>query len=746
MATIFRGSLRPTTRVKVMTSSLLAAAVLPIAPLAAQDTEELPEIVVEGAALATPKPKKVKRAAPAASASTGEPTSKPKQPGSADNGAPSTGATEGVPAADAAAADDATAPESEAAATGEPIARIGSAVTIITGQELRARQVRTAADALRSLPGVAVNRTNGFTGLTQVRIRGAEANHTQVMIDGIQANDSTNGEFDFSDLSAEDIERIEIIRGAQSSIYGSGAVGGVINIITRDGRGPLTFRVLGETGSFGTREGGAGVSAGNDNLWGKIAFTKRWTGGFNIATEGPENDAGELATFNAKAGVRIVKGLTFDGVMRHTRKAGDRDIEGVELGKLQEQADDPAEFNAATWLQGGRLTWAALDGDLIQVLSASRNETHRTDNSPTFFFTSDYLGETIDYSYKGTYRFGAPIGQGLSNTLTWFVEDDKERFTPNSVSYDPFFPSQDDGFARVRNRMAYAGEWQGDFWDRLIVTAGLRHDDNDTFEDFTTWRTTATLRLPEVGLRPHGSVGTAVKAPTMFEQFGTIPRFFTPNPALTPEESFGWDAGLELATRDRKHWLDVTYFDATLENQIDGFAAGPNFTFTAVNREGTSTRSGIEVAGSTEIVHGLTLSGSYTYLDATTPDGLEEVRRPQHAGRADLNYVFADGKGTFNIGAIYNGEMDDPVRRVTGFFFGFPTLVAERFTLDDYVVVNVAASYEVAQGVELYGRVENAFDEDYQEVFGFETAGAAAYVGLRLTGVVEETRAWAEGR
>jgi vitamin B12 transporter len=703
---------------------------------ATESAESLPEIVVEGARLETAK---------TLGAASSKPSKEPSSVSSETEAAQQGGGTSDEGAVSG------PAPESEGPASdtleGTPIERVGSAVTVVTGKQLEAQEIRTAAEALRSLPGVHVNRSNGVTGLTQVRIRGAEANHTLVMIDGVEANDATNGEFDFSDLSTDDIERIEVIRGGQSSIYGSGAIGGVINIITRSGKGPLTFRALAEAGSFATREGGGSVSAGNDQIWGRMAFTKRETGGFNIAPTGPENDSGELATFVFKGGARIMEGLTLDGVMRHTNKAGDRDTEGAVLGQLQEQTDDPAEFNHETWLQGLSLRWDTLGGMLSQTVRATRNETHRTDNSPTFFFRSDFLGETISYAYTGTLRFGDPAHDSFANTFTWLVEDEKDRFTPDSVSFDPFFPSQDDGFARVRNRLSYAGEWTGDIANRVTLTAGIRHDDNDTFEDFTTWRTTATARLPELGLRPHASAGTGVKAPTMFEQYGTIPRFFTPNPELKPEESFGWDAGLELATRDRRYVLDVTYFDADLENQIDGFAPGPNFTFTAVNREGVSHRSGIEVAGSAEIITGLTLSGSYTYLDATTPEGLEEVRRPHNAARADLTYVFDGGKGTLNVGAIYNGEMDDPVRRVTGFFlFGVPILVAERFTLDDYLVVNVAASYEIAKGVELYGRVENAFDEDYQEVFGFETAGVAAYGGVRFRLVEEQTRAWSQGR
>ena len=147
---------------------------------------------------------------------------------------------------------------------GVPAYTIGNAMSVVTGEELRAQQVRHAAEALRSLPGVAVSRSGGVGNLTQVRIRGAEGNQTLVLIDGIEANNTADGEFDFSNLSAEDIERIEVIRGPMSGLYGSNAVGGVINIITRTGKGPLSVTVRTEAGSFGTRDVVVRASGGSD--------------------------------------------------------------------------------------------------------------------------------------------------------------------------------------------------------------------------------------------------------------------------------------------------------------------------------------------------------------------------------------------------------------------------------------------------------------------------------------------------
>src|SRR5690606_18691353 len=169
-------------------------------------------------------------------------------------------------------------------AGGIPNAHLGTAVTVVTGEDLQRQQIRHAADALRSLPGVSVNRAAGSpAGLTQVRIRGAEANHTLVLIDGIEANAGSSGEFDFSDLMIEDIERIEVIRGPQSALYGSNAIGGVINVITKRGGGPLAITARAEGGSFGTKGGAARVSGGNERIWGSATVQHQRSDGFNIA-------------------------------------------------------------------------------------------------------------------------------------------------------------------------------------------------------------------------------------------------------------------------------------------------------------------------------------------------------------------------------------------------------------------------------------------------------------------------------
>ncbi|HWE19101.1 MAG TPA: TonB-dependent receptor [Hyphomicrobiaceae bacterium] len=609
---------------------------------------------------------------------------------------------------------------------GVPLEKIGSAVTVVTGEQLRAQQIRNAADALRSLPGVAVSRSGGTGNLTQVRIRGAEAPHTLVLIDGIEANITADGEFDFSNLSADDLERIEIIRGPLSSLYGSNALGGVVNIVTRSGRGPLALTLKSEVGSLGTRDFAARFAGGSDKA--HIAVSQQWrsTDGFNIAPLGDESDGSRLSSFALKGGVRPLPGVTLDFTTRYIDKTADRDAFGnpkAPDGTLATAFDDRSVLDNRIFLAGANLRWDMLEGKLTHELRATHNETITADRDATFGGLFKNVSEAEKAAYLATYRLDSP-GLWAKHSFTGLIGTEAERFTSKSDF---------SGGAGERSQVAYAGEWRGEFWDRLFLTAGVRRDDNDNFQDFTTWRLAASLALREVGLRPHASVGTAVKLPTMFEQFG-ITAQFVPNPNLAPEESVGWDAGLELTLLKGRAFLDVTYFNADLTNKIFGsevILPDPDDPdgqpkFTAVNLPGQSTRQGVEIAARFKLSPDLSLGAAYTYTDARDRDGLREVRRPPHAARADLGYAFANGRGTATLAVIYNGTTDD-------LGFKIPTFEQQRVLLDPYWVVNAAVSYKLQQGVEVFGRVENLFDQRYQEVFGFEAAPITAFAGIKLT-------------
>jgi len=313
--------------------------------------------------------------------------------------------------------------------------------------------------------------------------------------------------------------------------------------------------------------------------------------------------------------------------------------------------------------------------------------------------------------------------------LSALVERERETFTPEG--------DFGDFIERAIERTSYVAEYRGGFADTVFLTANVRRDDNVQFQDFTTWRTAVSIPLRGLGLRPHASVGTSVKFPSMFELYGTFPTFFIPNPDLKPEESFGWDAGVEYTFAKKLFTVDVTYFDADLTNEIDtaGFPSRP------FNQIGKSTREGIEVAAHADLGAGLSVGAAYTYLDAKKPDDSEAIRRPPHTGRVDVNYAFLN-KGNVNFAVAYTGQQDDFAFRELPFF----ATAQERVTLGSYWLGTIAASYEIAKGVQLFGRVENAFNEHYQDVYGFDTSPVAAFAGVRLTYEEAQSIAWANGK
>jgi len=677
-----------------------------IASSPVQAQTQLPGIVVEGATLER-EPARPRIPTPGTAPAAQGTTPRPK---SSSGGAPS-GLAEGA----------ATVPAASTEATGgTPIENIGSAVTVVTGEELRSREIRTVAEALRGLPGVHVVRSGSIAGYTEVRLRGGEANGTKVMIDGIEANDPSSGAFDFSMLMTDGVDRIEIIRGGQSVIYGSGATGGAINIITRKGYGPATVTVTAEGGSFDSREASVRVAGGTDRIWGSAIGAWRQTDGFNIAPSGSERDGSTLRTLIANGGFRPLRDFTVDFNVRKSESHGDRDgFGGIVPGSFATAVDDPSTFSSEVLLAGVNIRWDMLDGRLTHVVKAAHNRTITTDNDlsfPAFPFFSKYDSTVDNIAYVPTYRFDIPALWRSKHSITGLIEQQEETFAP--------LGDFSDGSRRDRGRVGTAAEWKGDFADRLFLTAGIRHDDNDAFKDFTVWRTTASLKLSEIGLRPHASVGTSYRTPTLFEQYGSLPVFYRPNPDLAPEEAFGWDAGVETTLLNGRAILDVTYFNDVLTSKIGTNPQGPPAP-SLVNFAGDSTREGIETTLRLQILHGLTAGVSYTYLEAFDSDGRDEIRRPRHAARFDIDYSFHQGRGKLHFGASYNGSRQDQV-------FVLPLFSVDRVWLDDYWVFQAAASYKVAPNVELFARAENLFDAKYQELYGYETAGFAAFAGVRL--------------
>ncbi len=689
-------------------AALALAAGMP-APAFAQTV--LPPVVVEGASRAARPPSKA----------AVEPEAVPARPRARQPGTGSDAQAQQPLALDADTAGDGNA---SARAPGDLLANQGTAATVITGEELRQQQIRTPVEALRSLPGITVSRTGPFAGFSQVRIRGAEGNHTLVLIDGIEANNPGDGEFDFSNrVGGEEIERIEVLRGPQSGLYGSGAIGGVINIVTKSGKGPLTLTTRAEAGSFGTKDAAAVLSGGNDKAWAMMGIQTRKTDGYNVAAFGGERDGSQTTSSIFKGGFSPLEGLTIEGVLRHTGKRGNRDEENFAVpGVLIQQTDAPSRFSSDLLLGALEGKLSLHGGAWVQSVRGERKAIVNDDLSanPAFApFTSyeRYRANAELYRYTSTFRLDTPGLPQVRHYVTGLAETKHEGFVQHTY----------DGIDHERRTNSYVGELRGEYWSSLFLSGSLRHDDSDVFKDYTTWRTAASLKLPGTPVRLHASYGTGVKFPTLFEQYGRVPNFYTPNPNLRPETASGWDAGVEFTLLGGSAIIDATWFDTELKDKMRSANAGT----TTVNLNGISTRQGLELSGRILPLPGLSIGASYTWLEAMEPSGALEIRRPQNTARIDASYTFDRERARVGIAAIYNGAMRDEAFRTANPFI-FP-LSVERVTLPDYWLVAATASYKLTPSLELYARGENVLDQRYQEVFGFQTAGAAVYGGIRMT-------------
>jgi vitamin B12 transporter len=589
---------------------------------------------------------------------------------------------------------------------------VGSAVTVISAEQIAKSQARIVSDVLRKVPGLAVSRSGTVGSFTQVRIRGAEANHTLVIIDGIEVNDPSGGsEFDFGSLRTADIERIEVLRGPQSALYGSDAIGGVISIFTKRGKGPATGHLDLEGGSFRTGQISTGLRGGGDGFHYSVGASGYTTDGVSVAPESEGNreaDGNDNGTVNIKFGVSPADNLDADFFGRYVNSTTEADSQPAVAGVIR-TVDSDAETRVIQRSAGARLTYTMFDGGWEHIAGASAHEelADTTLNGATTFEAD---GEKIRFHYQSNILFDTPAIADAEHGLTFLAERENDaQFTVSA------FGDTD----RDITNLGYVGEYRVGLWERFYLTVAGRYDDNDTFKNASTYRMTAAYQQHDSGRRLHGSYGTGVKNPSLFELFGASANFIG-NPNLSPESSTGWDAGVEQRLLADRLIIDLTYFNNRITDLIQGSGN------TSRNLPGTSKIQGMEVTLDAEITHGLTLAGQYTYTDTKDANGSELVRRARHLASANVNYAFLDERANLNLAVDYNGEQRDS--QFSNFFATRSTV-----TLDEFVLVNIAGSYKLTDIIQLTARVENLLDEDYQEVLGFDAPGIGGYLGLRST-------------
>jgi vitamin B12 transporter len=589
------------------------------------------------------------------------------------------------------------------------IAKSGSAITIIPGDKINNASPGSLADVLRQVPGITVTQIGGPGATTEVSIRGAETGHTVVLIDGVRVNDpsSARNVFDFAVFSPTDIERIEVLRGPQSALYGSDAMGGVINIITRKRTGKLTATVGLEAGGYGTVAGNAaaGGSVGPVSL--SVSGTAFHTDGFSRVGDRDRGEADGTQKFagTARGSYESGEGQAFSfAVTAYQQKS--------EVDKGSRPADDlPGYERDRDVVSGyGRFDFEAFDGRLANQFTVFGAETTSAHHE-ALTRTTDSRGTNYGAEYQST------LDLGQAGTLIWGARAEKEGGS-QSVQASGVSSSK---FDDDRTLIALFALQQFTLFDRLNLSLGGRYDEDVDGQGFLTGRATAAYLIEETGTKLRGSFGNAAKRPTMFQlfdaQFG--------NPALSDEESWGGDAGIDQELFDGRFSVSATGFYNKFTNLIDFQSeAPPDYPRSSYYNVKSAETAGLELSAEAVLWPSvLKAVASYTYMQATNLDTqLPLSRRPENSGSVTLTYTGIENL-ELGVTALFIGDR----------FNNDPSSASGQVALDGYTKLDLNASYRLNAQTTLYGRVENLTDVVYEDAFGYNNPGLSAYAGLRWT-------------
>ena len=599
---------------------------------------------------------------------------------------------------------------------------LGSTVSTLSEDELNLRPNISVGELLRTIPGISVSRSGVHGSQTQLRMRGGEANQILVFIDGVKANDIAQGsEFNFAHLLNYDIESIEVIRGPQSALWGSDALSGVISITTRQASQGFKADMFAEAGSNDWKNAGATMRYGSEKFSGKLSVASIDTQGENISRQGSEDDGYENDTVSINGQYNFSESFNVNAMVRGVNSKSEFDGTDWATG-LPADTSDYVESEQLYSNIGAN--WSNFDNRLTSKLSYSYVESDNKNVvedsfAVTGFTTTKAISDSTTIGYQGSYQFND------SYQLTLAVENLEEDFKQRGPASFYGDPNRDESVSTD----SYIVELQSMVTSNVTLLLSGRHDDNSDFGDSTTGRATAAWMLNNNNTKLRASFGTGVKNPTFSERFGYFTNFVG-NPNLEPEESTGWEVGIDNVFLSGDLNISVTYFTEELENEINGFVlADPVlYTYTSANEDGISERSGVEIESDWQLTQSVSLGFAYTLLDATEDDGngsqQDEIRRAEHSGNMHLTWVSESELANINLNVDYNSEMDD-------FFYPPTPPYFERVELDAYTVVSIDASYRFTPNLQAYTRIENALDEDYEEVFGYQAPGSNVYVGLR---------------
>ena len=572
---------------------------------------------------------------------------------------------------------------------------IGASISVLGEDALERGQYSFVVDALQTLPGVTISQSGGIGGQAAVSIRGAATAQTVILIDGVQLNDvsSPAGGFNFGTLDPAGIERIEVLRGPQAVLYGSDAIGGVVNIITKTG-GDTGGSAFIEYGAFDTVRAGATLTGGSDAFGFNMSASGIKSDGISKADEDDGNtevDGYESYTLRGRVTAKLSDAV--DVEVFGSYSDSDTEIDGFSFNPITFGFDlgDTADSSLSEdYLIGGRLHADMFGGKLANTLSVEYSAINR--ESISSFGTTPGNGERFNLDYLGVYTMDE----------NWSVSAgaQHESVKAESASIESF--ATDSLFGVI----AYARSG-------LNFSAGLRLDDHDTFGSTENAQLRAAYTFSETDTHIFTNWGEGFKAPSVFQltfdcSFCAAPQTL-PRVDLRPETSDAWEAGIEQGFSGDAATLRVTYFDQKITDLID-FAFTEGYSNIAAAR-----LKGVEVSFDLAFSGTMNFISNYTYTsakDRSTDERL--IRRPESQFYAGLDWQVSEPFST-NISVTHTGGAPDS---------------GDQF-IESWTRVDVRAAYKISDNIELYGRIDNLFDGNYQQVAGYGTPGISSFFGIR---------------
>ncbi|HEY0281665.1 MAG TPA: TonB-dependent receptor [Rhizomicrobium sp.] len=604
--------------------------------------------------------------------------------------------------------------------TSQPVEKTGASIAIITGGDLQIQQLNVLSDALQQTPGVTVNRTGGVGQVTTVSLRGAEAGQTVALIDGIRINDPSDvseGAM-FGDLLVNNIDRVEVLRGPQSTLYGSDAIGGIVNVITKRG-GPFALTASAEGGSFNTYRLNLAASGTQSIAEYGLAINAFGTKGVSAADSrngNPEADGYRNlgATFNTR--FHLSDDVSVDLRGYYTRGHSGFDDNYAYTPPYQLEDSDAKNTNQ---LYAG---YAGLNGDLfggrfhnrLALIATSSTRQFFDSASDTLHLNYEYSGDAVRFEYQGTVDIGA------DSQATFGAESEQRSFRNNN--YYSYMPA--DSAAGHDRITGIYGQIQSTLFDQLTLTGGVRYDDDKEFGSHTSVKLAAAWQVPVLDATLRANYGDGFKAPSLYQLYSP---YSNPIAALKPETARGWEVGADKDLWDGRVRASLTYFERRTKNQIDFQSC-----YTPADAPGCPQRlaqygyyinlgrtraTGVEAAIVAEITDTLKLAANYTNLSAVnTGTGTDLARRPRDTANATVTWL-----------ALQDLTLGASIR-----YLGKRFNDAGNFTpLTSNTKIDLFGAYDLAGNWQLFGRVDNLLNDRTEYVSGYGTPGLAATFGVR---------------